>query len=212
MPRVSPAHKDAVRRRIMDAALVCLGRNGYRNVTTREVLAEAGLSTGTFYNYFPTKDHLYEALAAELLAGERARLADGVDRGDDLGVALMRFLADHVLGDPEAAVAVSMFRSRPDASGEAAEAIARLNRSVLDEFVPIVRRAQADGFLRDDLDAEAVVELLDLVWDGLGRRQATGSLQTSYERVGRTVLEVLRRGVVAGAGATPAPRSDRRDG
>ena len=98
MPRVSPAHKDAVRRRIMDAALVCLGRNGYRNVTTREVLAEAGLSTGTFYNYFPTKDHLYEALAAELLAGERARLADGVARGDDLGAALMRFLADHVLG------------------------------------------------------------------------------------------------------------------
>jgi AcrR family transcriptional regulator len=197
VPRVSEAHKDAVRRRIMDAALVCLRRNDYRNVTTREVLAEASLSTGTFYNYFPTKEHLYEALAAELLAGERARLAAGADQGDDVGAALVRFLADHVLGDPEAAVAVSMFRGRPDASGDAAAAIARLNRSVLDEFAPVVRRAQADGFLRSDLDAEALVELLDLVWDGLGRRQATGSLQTSYERVGRTVLEVVLRGAVA---------------
>ena len=63
MPKVSAEHKDAVRRRIMEAALVCLRRNGFQDITTRELLAEAGLSTGTFYNYFPTKEQLYEALA-----------------------------------------------------------------------------------------------------------------------------------------------------
>ncbi|HEY5155044.1 MAG TPA: helix-turn-helix domain-containing protein, partial [Acidimicrobiales bacterium] len=63
MPKVSPEHKDAVRRRILDAALACLERNDYRDVTTRELLSEAGLSTGTFYNYFASKEDLYETLA-----------------------------------------------------------------------------------------------------------------------------------------------------
>ena len=78
MPRVSEAHKAEVRQRLLDAAQVCLERNGYRDITTRELLAEAGLSNGTLYTYFPTKDHLYEALAEDLLDADRMRLtADG---------------------------------------------------------------------------------------------------------------------------------------
>ncbi len=47
------------------------------------------------------------------------------------------------------------------------------------------------GFLRADLDAEALVELVDLVWDGLGRR-----------RGGRRLPDQLRPG---GPGPGPAP-------
>ena len=53
MPKVSEEHTQQVRRRLLDAARICLERNGYQDVTTRELVAEAGLSTGTFYNYFP---------------------------------------------------------------------------------------------------------------------------------------------------------------
>lgn len=221
MPKVSDEHKDAVRRRIMDAALTCLLRNGFRDVTTRELLAEAQLSTGTFYNYFPSKEHLYEALAEDLLSADVARITAGTvvsagsdgasdsdsDRGSaggssDVGQGLLRFLADYALVDPEAAVAVSTFRGRMDVSGDAADAVNRLNRFVVQEFTPLVEKAQADGFLRDDLDAPAVVELLDLIWDGLGRRAATGTFQTSYERIGAVVLQLLMSGAL-GPAASP---------
>jgi AcrR family transcriptional regulator len=181
----------------MDAAVVCLQRNGYRDITTRELLAEAGLSTGTFYNYFPSKEHLYEALAEELLAGDINRLLEQSAAGQGLGYGLLRFLADYAMVDPEAAVAVSTFRGRMHESGDAAEAIARLNRFVIDGFTPLVKRAQAEGFMRPDIDPEAAVELLDIIWDGLGRRQATGTFQTSYRRVGATVLKILLSGVLA---------------
>lgn len=197
MPRVTAQHKEAVRRRIMDAAIACLLRNGYQDVTTRQLLTEAGLSTGTFYNYFPSKEHLYEALAEELLGEDIRRVAEQ-DHGDQgVGWGLLRFLSDYVMVDPTAAVAVSSFRSRAHTSGEAAETVARLNRFVVEEFAPLVQKAQADGFLRADLDAEAMVELIDIVWDGLGRRQGSDSFQTSYERVGRACLGLLLQGALA---------------
>jgi AcrR family transcriptional regulator len=197
VPKVSPEHKDAVRRRIMDAAITCLTRNGYHDLTTRELLSEAELSTGTFYNYFPSKEHLYEALAEELLSEdiERLRMAD--TDGPGTGYGLLRFLADYALNEPEAAIAISTFRGRMHPAGDAKEAIDRLNRFVVSEFTPIVEKAQADAFLRNDIDAEAVVELLDMIWDGMGRREAGGTFQTSYRRVGETLLKLLMSGVLA---------------
>lgn len=197
MPKVSDEHKGAVRRRIMDATLACLLRNGFQDVTTRELLAEADLSTGTFYNYFPSKEHLYEALAEELLSEDLERLRGTGGEDHTTGYGLLRFLSDYALVDPEAAVAVSSFRGRMNVTGDARDAIARLNHFVVAEFTPLVEKAQADGFLRADIDAAAVVELLDIVWDGLGRRQGMDTFETSYRRVGETVLKLLLQGILS---------------
>lgn len=197
MPKVSAAHKDSVRRRIMDAALVCLRRNGFQDITTRELLAEAGLSTGTFYNYFPTKEQLYGALAEEMLAEDITRLIDEGDKtGRPMAFSLFQFLRDFVMVEPEGAAAVASFRSHAAASPDAADAVARLNRYVVAEFVPLVEKAQSDGIIDASVDAEALVELMDIIWDGLGRRAAADSFQTSYERVGAACLHVLIHGAL----------------
>ena len=197
MPKVSPEHKAAVRRRILDAALECLRRNDFEDVTTREVLAEVGMSVGTFYNYFPSKEHLYEALAEEALAADITALIGGDDDAKPVAAGLLDFLRDYLSSQPEGAVAVATFRGRMNAGAEATEAITRLNRYVVHEFSPLVEKAQADGWVRDDLDATALVELLDVVWDGLGRRAATGSFQTSYQRTGAVLMELLLGGLLA---------------
>ena len=202
MPKVSAQHKDAVRRRILDAALLCLERSGYQDVTTRELLAEAGLSTGTFYNYFPSKEDLYEALAEEALATDVARILEQDPDGAPLGPGLLAFL-QQVFANPTTAMAVSSLRSRMHASSAAADAVARLNRYVVATLAPLVRASADEGFLRADLDAEALVEMMDLVWDGMGRRQAQRTFETSYARVARTMLQLLLDGAVS-----PARRSE----
>lgn len=194
MPKVSDEHKDAVRQRIMDAARTCLERNGFQDVTTRELLGEAGLSTGTFYNYFPSKEHLYEALAEELLAVDIAQV---VDDTRPLGTSLLVFLRDFMLVQPAGAVPLAQFRNQASTSAVGADAVDRLNRFLLDQFVPLVRIAQADGVIAAGLDPEAFVELLDIVYDGMGRRAASDAFQTSYERLGATFLAVLTDGAIA---------------
>jgi len=205
MPKVSAEHKVNVRRHIMDSAVICLARNDFQNLTTRELLAEAGISNGTFYNYFPTKEHLFEALAEELLSEDVGRITREVREGGGAGAGLFSLLRDYMFTDPRAAIAVASFRRRTSGDEDAMAAIGRLNAWILDEFTPLVEQAQEEGFLRADVDSRALIELLDIVWDGLGHRAAQGSFQTSYQEVGRAVLQVLLHGGVARA-AEPEER------
>ena len=102
-----------------------------------------------------------------------------------------------LLREPEGAAAVASFRGRATTSPAGVDAVARLNRYVVTEFVPLVEKAQADGLVDSGLDPAALVELMDIIWDGLGRRAANDSFETSYERVGATCFRVLLHGAVA---------------
>ena len=206
MPKVSEEHKQAVRRRILDAARICLERNGYQDVTTRELVAEAGLSTGTFYNYFPSKEHLYAALAEEALGADLAAALGDRGPGAPTGPGLLRFLRESLLADPNWATAVASLRAGAG-TGTAAEPVARLNQVVIATFAPLVADAIEEGFLRADLDPEALVELLDIVWDGMGRRAAGEAFQTSYGRVARVLVQVLLDGAVSPARRTEVPNA-----
>ena len=49
--------------RILSAALRLLARRGVRRLGMQEVSEAAGVSRGTLYRYFPSKDHLLAAVA-----------------------------------------------------------------------------------------------------------------------------------------------------
>jgi AcrR family transcriptional regulator len=71
-PRKNPqqARATETRARILDAACAVFARHGYAAGTTNRIAAEAGLSVGSLYQYFPNKD----AILVELV---RAHIADG---------------------------------------------------------------------------------------------------------------------------------------
>ncbi len=62
------------RRRLLDAAIVCLIDRGYANTTTSEIAERAGLSRGAQLYHFPTKEelltraveHLFELMFGEM--------------------------------------------------------------------------------------------------------------------------------------------------
>src|SRR5579864_1147073 len=62
--RVTAEAKTATRQRILEAATSLFARDGWQDATTRAIALEAGIATGTLFNYFPSK----EAIAAELIA------------------------------------------------------------------------------------------------------------------------------------------------
>ncbi len=49
------------RAQIIEAALACFMRKGYTNTTMDDIVAECGLSKGTLYWYFNSKDDLFTA-------------------------------------------------------------------------------------------------------------------------------------------------------
>jgi AcrR family transcriptional regulator len=62
-------------RLLFDGALVVMERNGYADATVAGILAEAGLSTRSFYRHFDSKDHLLCALYRREAEAAAERLA-----------------------------------------------------------------------------------------------------------------------------------------
>lgn len=53
MPRVTAAHRERQRARILQAAEECFARSGFQATSMDEVIAAAGMSSSTVYRYFP---------------------------------------------------------------------------------------------------------------------------------------------------------------
>jgi len=63
-PQATPQPDRAEERRqqIMEAALACFARKGYHKTTMDDIVAESGLSKGSLYWYFKSKDDLFVSL------------------------------------------------------------------------------------------------------------------------------------------------------
>jgi AcrR family transcriptional regulator len=75
-----PARGDQTRQRIVEAALRLFEERGYERTTMRAVAAEAGVSLGSAYYYFDSKEHLVQGFYDRVQVLHRAetdrRLAD----------------------------------------------------------------------------------------------------------------------------------------
>ena len=76
---------------------------------------------------------------------------------------------------------------------EALDAQRRINRRIVDAFVPILHASIESGLVRADVDPEAVVEFIDLVIDGLNRRRALDGFVSSDERLTDVIIAALER-------------------
>src|SRR5271169_3503609 len=70
MPKITEAQRATRRQQILDAALKCFSRDGFHNTTTADIVRESGVSQGTLYLYFATKDDIVVALADDRHQGE----------------------------------------------------------------------------------------------------------------------------------------------
>jgi AcrR family transcriptional regulator len=80
-PSLRDRHKSATRRALRDAALKLFAKHGYDATTIEEIAEKAGVSTRTFFRYFPTKDDV-------LYHGERDWLQTVIDAYPDQPTSL----------------------------------------------------------------------------------------------------------------------------
>jgi AcrR family transcriptional regulator len=82
MGRVTEAARAARRDQILAGALTCFARRGYHAATMGDVAIEAGVSKGTPYVYFPSKESLFLALYQEWDCGLADRIQAAVEEPD----------------------------------------------------------------------------------------------------------------------------------
>lgn len=190
MPKISDEQRAAARQRLIDATVAVAERDGVEGLTTRAIVAEAGVSAGMFYGHFDSKESLLAAVVDhktdELTTIVNAELAlgtpiEGVVR--ELMHQLVRVLDLEVL---------AAFRSGTGAD-EALAAQRRINQRIVDAFIPLLTTSIDAGVVRDDVDPEAVVEFIDLVIDGLNRRRALDGFVSSDERLTTVIIAAFEQ-------------------
>jgi AcrR family transcriptional regulator len=70
--KVTQAHMDARRAAIRDAALRLFVQKGLEGARMEEIAAEAGLSAGAIYRYYPSKEQLLRAVLSYCVSQQRA--------------------------------------------------------------------------------------------------------------------------------------------
>ena len=169
MPKVSDAHKQAVRQGILDAAFRLVADGDYSRLTTRSVIEEAGVSNGTLYHYFPSLDHLYAEMAEVSLRDAVGRIGrspvDGLNdaittAGPDPLDRLVAWLRDEFFGDRQLAAAIATFRSHIELGDDQRDAVEGLNRYAVSHFGELVRHLQSAGAIRD-LDGARGLKVTD---------------------------------------------------
>ena len=81
MPKVTPQYRAERRAHIMAAARRCFIRDGFHAASMQDLVQEAGMSSKEVYRYFPSKDAVIEAIAAENLEQVVGVIQQSVDNG-----------------------------------------------------------------------------------------------------------------------------------
>jgi AcrR family transcriptional regulator len=78
MPRRPAAHAEAMREQILEGGRRAFIAGGFRGTSVPSIAAEAGVSVGLIYRYFPSKEELFLELCISGTPGELADLAERV--------------------------------------------------------------------------------------------------------------------------------------
>jgi TetR/AcrR family transcriptional repressor of uid operon len=165
------AHSER-RARILDAAERCFVRAGFHRTTMQDVAAEARMSPGNLYRYFPSKD----AMAAGLAERDRAEVAR--DFNDLVGVedfveAFARLGRKHFEEKPrEKAILCLEIWAEATRNPTFAAVTSAFERDVIVRMEALFRQAQEKGVVAPQVDARTLAVVVSTMADGLFVRRA----------------------------------------
>jgi AcrR family transcriptional regulator len=172
MRRASAQLQSDRRAEILAAAQRCFVRAGFHGASMQDICAEAGMSPGNLYRYFPSK----EALIAGIAERDRAEIAQQFARADlSRGLfPVLEGMAHHFLAErPREQVllcteVMAEARRHPD--------IARISASfdvdVRKWLGDLLRAAAERGDIPGDIDFDGVITMLMVIADGVWWRRA----------------------------------------
>jgi TetR/AcrR family transcriptional repressor of uid operon len=177
------------RTRILDAAERSFVRAGFHRTTMQDVAAEAGMSPGNLYRYFPSKD----ALVAGLCERDRSQLANEFSEVRDAGAGFMdafRELGRRHFEDAASGKAKLCLEIWAEATRNPAIAALQtdFDRGLEEQFVAVFEAAKQAGAVHTSVDTRAVASIISKLGDGLFVRRAVA---TDFDAE-REVAEVFR--------------------
>ena len=190
------AEKEIRRQQILAAAKDIFATEGFHDATIAAVARRAGLSYGSVYSYFDSKQAVFHALMETEARALRNAIAQAIvgtsgDSSDALREAIRAVFA---FFDSDPSSAALLFRDPPTQGQSFARHLAKINEQFVDDLAVAITVSQERGRLRDDIPARSAAQMLALVVGQLALHRVTDpteSAATTADHVVRFALEGL---------------------
>jgi TetR/AcrR family transcriptional regulator, repressor for uid operon len=160
------------RAEILAAAQRCFVRAGFHGASMQEICAEAGMSPGNLYRYFPSKEALIAGIA-ERDRAEVARQFASADLSHGFFAVLEGMAHHHFAVRPDEQVLLcTEVMAEARRNPEIARISASFDADVKKWLVDLLRAAAERGDVPGDVDFDAVVTMLMIIADGVWWRRA----------------------------------------
>lgn len=198
------------RTHILDAAERSFVRSGFHRATMQDVAAEAGMSPGNLYRYFPSKD----ALVAGLCERDRASLSSEFAEVRESGAGFLdafrdlgrRHFSDEMCGKSKLCLEIWAEATRnPNIAALQTE----FDQGLEAQFIAAFDAAKAAGAIDSSVDTRFVASITSKLGDGLFVRRATAT-DFDPKREVEEVFAVIGA-LLTGAIKSPAKPSSSED-
>ncbi|HTU32735.1 MAG TPA: TetR family transcriptional regulator [Candidatus Acidoferrum sp.] len=160
-------HRAEMRERIFRAALELFAQRGYLETTVEDITEAADVGKGTFFNYFPTKEHVLARYGEERIQ-EIERALERARSGQETILAVLKDLATDLAGQSSESPDLlrSVFAANLSCAPVRAELQKRIQRAreLLGEIFAL---GQHRGEIRRDLSAPELARLIRLMFMGV---------------------------------------------
>jgi AcrR family transcriptional regulator len=211
MPRVTAAHEQEVRDRIVRAATRAFAEHGFHRATMQDIVRESGLSVGAIYTYFKGKSELILAgcdLITDQELGElRERLAAVTDYRTRVTTALGYFFDqfDEQRAGRGQSVLMTQAWAEVDADPAIREMVRRRRRDVVTSTALLIQEGVVRGELPAWLDVESVAHAFAALLDGITLEAIEDGASFRREDAERRALAMLELLFAAREAGPPVP-------
>jgi len=138
---------------ILEAAFLEFSRNGYAMTTLDQIAERAGVTKGTIYVYFESKEQLFISMVRELMKATLDTVQDMFERHDGSSADLLRaqfsFIYQHLVEDRRRREVVRMLISEASRFPELADRYHQdIHRPCLDMLQKAIQRGMDRGEIR----------------------------------------------------------------
>jgi AcrR family transcriptional regulator len=176
------------RERLFRAALDLFARKGFAETTVEDITNAADLGKGTFFNYFPSKEHILLAFA-EMQLGKLRSAADEARAKNEPTKVFLRSLGARMTQEPirnPAIIRILLKAFLTDSPVR--ESVMDLQNRVIAIHTEIIRLGQQRGEIRDDLPPEVLANVFRqtvfgtlLIWSLYGDATLLSRIEDAFE-------------------------------
>jgi AcrR family transcriptional regulator len=201
MPKVTSLYKSEIRDKIIQAAIQSFSQTGFDRTKVDDIAKRLGVSKGTIYLYFDSKEELFLAICEYYLRVMKERHDSLVfSKTEDFRLDAERFYEEFQRleqGNDRVILEMVVESTR---NPKLRKAMYEHRLRVYDAIVEYLDKHIAVGLIRKDVDSHALASAFVALYDGLTASKMLGVAEASNKKAWASMVRAVIDGI------TPPPR------